>query len=351
MDLNSFLRDRRPRWQRLATLLDRIEAKTMASLTPQEADECFSLYRLTSSDLNLVQTRTANPGLVDFLEALVARAYAQLMVPREINLLGNYWLIIRHYFPAAIRAEWKLLALSTATLLVGILCGLAATLARPALAEVFLPAEHLEQSPRDRVIELEAMERGGSTRVNSINKNAQFTAFLFNNNVRVSVLAFGLGLSFGIGTAVMVFYNGAMLGSLAALYFMDGVGKFFIAWVGPHGVIELPCVLFAATAGFMLAQCQLRRDQGSTMVQIRAIRPRLLDLVIGCASLLLVAGTIEGGFSQINEPTLSYTFKIIVAFILFSLLIGYLFFLPARPRPVVTAEGEEEEMIKSAAAI
>ena len=101
MDLNSFLRDRRPRWQRLGTLLDRIDARGLHALAPSEADELFSLYRLTSSDLNLVQTRTANPSLVDFLEALVARAYAQLMLPRRITLFRNYWLILRHYFPAA----------------------------------------------------------------------------------------------------------------------------------------------------------------------------------------------------------------------------------------------------------
>ena len=254
MDLNSFLRDRRPRWQRLAALLDRIDAKGLGALTPQEADECFSLYRLTSSDLNLVQTRTANPSLIDFLEALVARAYAQLMLPRRSNLLGNYWLIVRHYFPAAIRAEWKPLALSAAALLAGILCGLVATLARPALADVFLPPEQLQESPRERVTTLEDMERNGNTRINSADKHAEFTVFLFNNNIRVSVLAFGLGMTFGIGTAIVVFYNGAMLGSLAALYFLDGVGKFFLAWVGPHGVIELPCVVIASTAGFMLAQ-------------------------------------------------------------------------------------------------
>ena len=51
-------------WQRLAELLDRVDSKGLHGLNPREADELFSLYRLTSSDLNLVQTRTANPSLV-----------------------------------------------------------------------------------------------------------------------------------------------------------------------------------------------------------------------------------------------------------------------------------------------
>ena len=64
MDLNQFLRERQPRWERLTAVLDRLDARGLAALTPHEADELFALYRLVSSDLNLVQTRTGNPALV-----------------------------------------------------------------------------------------------------------------------------------------------------------------------------------------------------------------------------------------------------------------------------------------------
>ena len=70
------LRDRRPRWQRLSELLDRVDRRGLTGLRAAEADEFFSLYRLTSSDLSLVQTRTGSLGVTDFLEGLVARAYA-----------------------------------------------------------------------------------------------------------------------------------------------------------------------------------------------------------------------------------------------------------------------------------
>jgi uncharacterized membrane protein SpoIIM required for sporulation len=89
-----------------------------------------------------------------------------------------------------------------------------------------------------------------------------FTTFLFTHNIRVTVLGFALGFTFGIGTVLILFFNGAMLGSLAALYLSDGVMVFFLAWVGPHGVIELPCVICGCMAGLMLARAQFRRDAG-----------------------------------------------------------------------------------------
>ena len=335
MDFDQFLRHRRPRWHRLSELLARIDAKGFAGLRPKEADEFYSLYRLTSSDLNLVQTRSANSAVLTYLEDLVARAYAQLQVPPQVRMFRSWWLILRYYFPAALRSEARLVLLSTLTMVIGTICGLAATVARPSTAEYFLPPEHLQQTPRERVAELEQAERTGHRSIGGVDDNAAFAVFLFNNNIRVSVLAFALGLTFGVGTLIVLFYNGAMLGSLAALYILDGQSKFFVAWVGPHGAIELPSVIIAGTAGLMLAARQLNQRKGTMLSQVRAIRPKLVDILIGCASLLVIAGCIEGGFSQINEPTISYWFKIAVATVVFSVLMIYLFLIPARARPAI----------------
>jgi uncharacterized membrane protein SpoIIM required for sporulation len=333
MDLNSFLIQRRPRWQRFSALLAQIDQRGVGSLGATEVDEFFSLYRLVSSDLNLVQTRTANPNLTEYLEGLVAKAYAQTVVPRQTRIFHAWWMIMRHYFPAALRSERTALAISALTLVAGTILGFVATLAKPDVAPTFLPAEHLRESPRERVARLEQDERAGTRGVGSAGEHAAFTAFLFNNNIRVSVLAFALSFTLGIGTLILLFYNGVMLGSLAALYLLDGEGTFFFAWVGPHGSIELPCVMFAGAAAMMIAGRQLRRDQGPFLTQLRAIRPKLVDLIIGTSTLLVLAGTIEGGFSQINEPTIPYWFKICVAVTLFMALLAYLFIMPAKPRP------------------
>jgi uncharacterized membrane protein SpoIIM required for sporulation len=332
MDLNDFLRQRRLRWQRFSVLLDMVDKTSLEALGPREADEFFSLYRLTSSDLNLVQTRTGNPSLLEYLEGLVARAYGHLSIPRRARFFQSWWLILRHDFPAALRSQWKLLLTSFLATAIGVICGFASTFAQPSSADIFLPAEHLQQSPRERVAHLEDLERNGNRSIASADDHMAFTVFLFNNNIRVSILAFALGLTFGVGTIIMLFYNGAMLGSLAALYILDGETKFFIAWIGPHGSIELPCVMFAGTAGLMLAARQLRRRDGSFISQVRAIRPMLVDILVGTSTLLVLAGCIEGGFSQINEPTISYTFKIIVAIVLFSALLAYLFIMPVNQR-------------------
>jgi uncharacterized membrane protein SpoIIM required for sporulation len=331
MDINDFLRRRKPRWDRLTRLLDRVDQRGLESLSPPDVDELFALYRLVSSDVNLVQTRTGNPALLEYLEGLVGRAYANLAVPKDAHPFRAWWRILRHRFPAVVRAEKRLVLLAALALLAGTAFGFGATLASPRRAEVFLPGEHLTERPSERVAELERMEREGKTRVETASTHANFTTFLLTHNIRVTVFAFALGFTFGVGTLVLLFYNGAMLGSLAALYLDDGVMTFFVAWVGPHGAIELPCVVLGAMAGLMLARAQFRRDTGPLLAQLRAMRPALVDVLVGVATFLVLAGVVEGGLSQVNEPTIPYRLKIAVAAVLFGAFMAYLFWMPVRP--------------------
>ncbi len=334
MDFNQFLHSRKPRWERLSRLLDKIDRHGVAGLGQDEVDEFFSLYRLASSDLNLVQTRTGNAAILESLEHLVARAYANLVVPRHGNFFVSWWKIVRHYFPAAIRGEAKMLGWATSTMICGFLFGFFVTQTAPGYADVLVgPFPHLLESPAKRVAQLEAQERDGHNTATHTGHHASFSTQLAYNNIRVSVLAFALGLTFGVLTAVVLFFNSAILGCATALYLAGGEIVFLAAWLGPHGSIEIPCIAFAGTAGLMMARAQFQRDQGPVMAQIRAIRPKLIDILIGTATLLVIAGLIEGGFSQIHEPTLAYPFKIAVAAALFAALLAYLSLMPAKPRP------------------
>ncbi len=340
MDIEAFVNSRRHRWERTNTLLERVEATGPDILSVSEADELFSLYRLLSSDLNLIQTRSGNPAILEYLESLVGRAYAIFSVNRNPSVWRRWWEIMRHEFPGEIRRHYHLVLLSALTMTAGALLGFFSTRADTSVAELFLPAEHLHETPAQRVVRLEDEEKNGPQGpVGRSNMYVMFSTFLFTHNIRVSILCFALGFTFGIGTLALLFFNGAMVGSLAAMYQMDNVLVFFVAWVGPHGSIELPCVVFAGAAGLIIARAQLRRDRGTLRDQLTDLRPRLIRLLTGTATLLVLAGFIEGGFSQVNEPTLPYSIKIFVAAGLFVLLLFYLGNMPIKP-----IDNDEDEL-------
>lgn len=330
MPLRQFQEDRRERWRRLDQLLDRAVGGDFSNLTAAEGEELHTLYRQTASDLNRVQTRTGNPALHDYLEALVARAHAALAAPRSGGFFRAWVRILRHDFPAAVRRQRLAVAGAAAMMLAGALFGAVLTAVRPATATTFLGGafpEHL-RPPSERV-DRDTDNAAMTPNFITPTRYFLFSVYLFTNNTRVSFLAFALGLTFGIGTAAVLFYNGVILGCIAFRYLAAGEGLFFLAWVGPHGAVEIPCILLAGGAGFVLGRALWRRT-GSFGQLLRREAPGLAAMLLGLASWLIVAGAIEAGFSQIHPPLIPYAVKIAFAALLLAAFMYYLFFMPLK---------------------
>lgn len=316
-----FYSDRRPRWRRLEELLALADAD--APLTGDQADELYRLYRLASCDLAFMQTHTGNPALLDHLETLVARAHLRLTPSESTDILDSLSRTLRHRFPEVVRSHLRLLLLTIALFAGGGLFGAVLSLVEPEATETFLaPFSYLlEQSPAE-----DAAARSGPGRSPDAASSIAFSVQLFTNNLRVALLCFALGLTFGVGTAVVLFSNGVILGSVAAIYARDGVFLFFLAWVGPHGSLELPAIVLAGMTGFMMARAQLSGG-GGVWRKIAAHKDDYTAMLAGIAVLLLVAGGIEGCFSQFHSPSITYL-KIAVAAACFAGLLAWVFILP-----------------------
>ena len=331
MDLNQFIQLRRSRWDRLSALLDRISDTGTESLSAAETDEFFSLYRLISSDLNMMQTRGGNPALLDYLEALVARSYQHVAVPPRGGFFRAWWRILRRDFPATVRRQWAIVVLSAAIMFSGTIAGYVITVVKPSAVLSFVPQEFFRQSPAQMVQE-KVQQQSDKNFHYGAGENITFSVFLFTHNIEVSIFCFALGMTFGLGTLVVLFFNGLMCGSLAERFAGDGVMTYFISWVGPHGALELPAICIASAAGLIIARAQWTRGgkHGSVLAAIRAQRQDMLNLLVGAATMLIVAGCIEGGFSQLTAPVIPYWLKITMACMLFAGLLFYLFIMPVK---------------------
>ena len=73
------------------------------------------------------------------------------------------------------------------------------------------------------------------------------------HNTRVTILAMAMGMTFGVGTLILLFYNGVILGAVATDYVVGHQAVFLAGWLLPHGAIEIPAILLGGQAGFILA--------------------------------------------------------------------------------------------------
>jgi len=145
------------------------------------------------------------------------------------------------------------------------------------------------------------------------------------HNIQTSVFTLALGMTWGVGTMMLLFYNGIALGAISVDYIADGQTRFLMGWLMPHGVIEIPAILVAGQAGFLLALGLIGRGSREPLAQrMRAVSRDAVTLTFGFALLLVWAGFVEAFLSQYHEPAVPYEAKIAFGAIEFILLFLYL---------------------------
>jgi uncharacterized membrane protein SpoIIM required for sporulation len=131
------------------------------------------------------------------------------------------------------------------------------------------------------------------------------------HNTKVSIFTLALGMTWGIGTIIMLFYNGVILGAVALDYVLAGETAFLLGWLLPHGAVEIPAIILAGQAGLVLAGALIGWGKPvSLKMRLRQVSPDLVTLIFGVAIMLTWAGVIEAFFSQYHEPVLPYAVKI-----------------------------------------
>jgi uncharacterized membrane protein SpoIIM required for sporulation len=322
LDVERFVRERRTRWLRFDTLLREVERLPDHEMGRARLLELVRLYRQTASDLNEARSGTANPQLLARLNDLTGRGYR---VVYRRSLGRRFAGEVRRFFsrgaPSAFRRERAAVVAAFVAFVLGVLVGFFAVLAEPGNAERLIPAGFYTESPRARVERIESSQE----RIQSLQQASEFSSFLFEHNIQVAFLAFSLGALTLVGGAWMLFYNGVLLGAVAASYATDGVTVFFVAWVGPHGALELPAIVFAGAAGLRLGRALLLPGDQSTGASLRQALPSVTRMLLTTALVLVVAGLVEGSFSQMSAKSIPYALKIAIAAMLFAMLFAWLF--------------------------
>jgi uncharacterized membrane protein SpoIIM required for sporulation len=283
MKLDRFLRSGEPEWKELASLSSRAKGRA-ERLGPDGVRRLSRLYRRAVADLALARRAFPHDPVIDRLENLVASARPLVYAAGDRRrsawnfLSRDYWQLVRER-PAA-------LAISAAALLVPLALGGWWGYTDPAAAAGIVPNEF-------RVV-MEPQEPGSADRRLSVEQRLSFAGLIFTNNVRVSFLSFVTGMTAGVGTVLVLLYNGSFIGALTGIAVGAGGGSTFLELVLPHGVLELSCIIVAGSAGLRLGWALIdpghrkRRDALADEAQ-----PAVL-IALGTAPWLVLAGMVEG---------------------------------------------------------
>lgn len=283
MRLQRFESERRDGWVALEGLLAR------RALGAAETRELGARYREAAADLALARRAFPAEPVTPALEALVGRArqavYAEAGPSR--SPLAFYsrglWRHIAGLGPFLLIAG----LLFFGTIALGMLWG--AT--DPDGARGMVPGEFLNAADPPRGDQgLTAGEAGS------------FSAQIFTNNIQVGFMVFAAGLLFGVGSGLLLIYNGLIIGALLGVAIDVGTLPDILKLITAHGVLELSEIVVEGAAGLALGWALVDPGRQTRRAALAARARPAMAVVLGLVPITVIAGLAEGFVSPNGSP-------------------------------------------------
>ncbi|MFM7560074.1 stage II sporulation protein M [Cylindrospermopsis raciborskii] len=311
MNIKRWISTREENWQRLDSLLSKIERKRLKSLKSSEIRELASLYRSITADLARARTYNVSHTLFQSLQLLATRAYTQIYQGSRKQEWEGVIQFYRWGFPAIVQQTFPYIIAATGLFILGMLVGWWYSWQDPKFMSLLIPESLISQ----------VRDQGELWMGSIVGIEPLASSNIMINNISVSFSAVAGGITGGIFTIYILVFNGLLIGSIATLVAENNLAYPFWAFVLPHGVLELPAIFFAGGAGLLLGRGILFPGKYLRLEAIKYYSSLAAQLVFGVVPLLIIAGIIEGFFSP--NPIIPDPVKYLVGLAIFILLVMY----------------------------
>lgn len=300
-------------WQEFSAELTRLEVSVKAIPTAKFAQQ----YRQICQAHALCEQRGYSSHLQTHLGDLVVRGQ-RCLYRRQTRFLQSFWRFVISGFPCAVRGEARLFMLVSAVFYVPALTLAWALHYQPDLIYSLMSpqsVQHLEAMYRpDNITIGEARDSG---------TNWEMFGFYIRNNIGVAFRTCASGLLFGVGSLLLVLYNGFILGGAAAHLTHMGFQQTFFTFVIGHGSFELTAIIIAGVAGLKLGLAIVAPGRKGRLDALRDAGSTAIVLAMGAGLMLVVAAFIEAFWSSNN--LLAAWQKYLLGTILWCVVGAYLF--------------------------
>lgn len=288
---------RQEMWRELDTLV-RAASRGVHTLAPHQVERLSKLYRAAANHLAILRGLGGGARATDELNALVGRAHAVVYarVARRRNPLGLLWPLLA--FPATVRATWRYHLVATLLLVAGLLYGYVGAAQDPDWSLGFAIQSGDDRTQFADPAALRQTLRVGREGEVGADENAVFAAQLWHNNTRVGLMCFFLGFVGGVLTALLVFYNGVVLGTYTWTFHRADLAYEWWAWLLPHGVTELLAIVLLAGGGLWLGHMVLAPGRWSRRDRLRQARGDVVRLLLFAFPMFFVAALLESFLRQ-----------------------------------------------------
>ncbi|KGX90660.1 stage II sporulation protein M [Pontibacillus marinus] len=308
MQYKQFVQNHREDWTELEALITSLHKKR--DLSPEKLERFQSLYQKVTQHLSYSQTYYPQEETTGYLNELVGKAH-NMLYQDQVSSLQQLKQFFGSSFVQLFTEQWKAVLIAMALFMLGGIGAFLSVMQDPMHMYAILPEQIATAIDPEQI--------GGDGAVNS----PVMSASIMSNNIRVAILAFASGITFGILTVYLLIYNGIIVGALAAFFWHYGRSYDFWAYIVPHGIIELTAIFIAGGAGLLMGYKLLVPGDRPRSYQLKQQALRSVKLFLGTIPLFVIAGIIEG---FITPAPISLEAKYVFAF---TTLIGLILYITA----------------------
>jgi len=284
----------------------------------KDPDKLAGYYVQLTDDLAYSRTQYPKSHVTQYLNSIASRAHHLIYVNRKekSSRIITFWTT---EVPLALYQARKELLIGLLVFVIAIVIGAVSTHHDTTYTRLILGDRYVDMT-------LDNIENGDPMGV--YGSMSQFSMFLYItvNNIRVSFIAFAMGLLFAFGSGLVLFYNGVMLGTFQYFFHQKGLLIFSFLSIWIHGTIEITSIVIAGGAGIHLGNSFM---YPGTLPRIESFvkgAKRSIKIIIGLIPLFITAGFLESFVTRYSDWHWSAKLSIILLSLFF--IIYYFGILP-----------------------
>jgi uncharacterized membrane protein SpoIIM required for sporulation len=283
-----FLQTRKPAWDELESLVRRARAGGLRSLKDNDLHKLTRLYPAVAVDVARARMYKIDSVTQNRINQLAIAAHGLLYRRKSTRYLMPVLAFFTTTYPRLFRRLWRYVALAAAMFFIGAFGAYVSTRLRPANAYIFVPAGLEMPNDEPGVSSSDISERFRQI------ARPPMAAGIMANNISVAFNCFALGISAGVGTCYLLFFNAMVLGSFFAHFDNHGLSYELWAFISPHGILEIFAILVAAAAGLHMGLSIAIPGRLKRSASLRTGAAEAVLLVLGTIPMFIIAGLIEG---------------------------------------------------------
>lgn len=297
---SQFIEQNHKQWKELEALLER---------QTKDADRLHNLFVKVSSDLSYARTFYPNRSVRLYLNNLTQRVLDSMRTTEDKFSFQKIVNFFAHILPSEIYKSRKAFLVSLSVFLIALGIGIISSAHNDEFPTIILGESYIAETENN-------INNGDPMAIYKDDDKVGMTLRITTNNIKVSFLAFVLGLLGSVGTIFVLMSNGIMVGAFQYYFFSKGLflTSFLTIWI--HGTIEISAIIVAGAAGIVLGNGLLfpKTYKRTTALQVSALRA--LRILLGTVPLFIIAGLLESFVTrQTHLPTVVKAGIIFLSFI------------------------------------